>query len=803
MTSLGLYHEQCQQISTTRKYQLSEIESIRKDLLTRAKKTQEKRCLTSLRSGYCLKMQSDNVNNFLKLPFLRPDDFFVNDSIVYALGMMRNDVTSFIKSIYENFTDMPKVFANVKNEDLTQTLPFLPANVKPRDFLACSTLPALFGHCWSLELRHAYIDFLMDIAKELPPNVFDNFREHWLFECFKNYIHVSKIHNFLKLSIGDCTLQLVRENSNDPSRLTSYARDFVSKMRNNISAFPIDVRLLIKKFSELAPNDSQKLNRIEIILLDCILIPAITSPKAYSILPASYQIDNSPKSPIHTLNALAQHLGYILHPDQTVLSKLSEMDVIELQKVPLREFLYELTNIDESTLNISGLRVADLMTLTKKDSISLLFTKSDIYLLAKILNFSKLSCRNRIPLNENCEFIFFRLDFNNVEVFGFKKPEIIEDKVSKVEDNMLADATSALFKFFENAIYYAEDSALLIQDGDDVEKISIETQDLDEYLKFYKQQTKLHKDYATNAYLTHLLTKLQNIDKSKYTDIFLLLEEMIKDYNEYLDRNNSILTRIAIMIEQLNEESKAYDEKSDLAYPIIYSSLLQAFLEYDKTLVANAYEKKSEMLSKKIVFQEFFNNAALKIKNFVNPIASFAVNGVVSHFHTWLMQMMPLKEFIEFNPSFIEGDKRLSNVPPDVIDKVCIKPAPPKLMSIFENPTLFDFIETELRGAEIVEIPLEAIHYISSAINLIQRMFDLAIGGSPQADEMTPLFNFSLLSSHLNYMFSFEKYLEHFLYELPQNDVKFMNELVLIALTHFINHVSSLDQILSQVLSEM
>ena len=167
MTSLGLYHEQCQQISTTRKYQLSEIESIRKDLLTRAKKTQEKRCLTSLRSGYCLKMQSDNVNNFLKLPFLRPDDFFVNDSIVYALGMMRNDVTSFIKSIYENFTDMPKVFANVKNEDLTQTLPFLPANVKPRDFLACSTLPALFGHCWSLELRHAYIDFLMDIAKKI------------------------------------------------------------------------------------------------------------------------------------------------------------------------------------------------------------------------------------------------------------------------------------------------------------------------------------------------------------------------------------------------------------------------------------------------------------------------------------------------------------------------------------------------------------------------------------------------------------------------------------------------------------
>lgn len=50
------------------------------------------------------------------------------------------------------------------------------------------------------------------------------------------------------------------------------------------------------------------------------------------------------------------------------------------------------------------------------------------------------------------------------------------------------------------------------------------------------------------------------------------------------------------------------------------------------------------------------------------------------------------------------------------------------------------------------------------------------------------------MSSGMNRMVSFEKYLEHFLYELPQNEIKLLNDNTSIALTHFINHVSSLTE---------
>ncbi|OHS94584.1 hypothetical protein TRFO_39225 [Tritrichomonas foetus] len=781
------YHEECREIDTTRTFQLSEISSARRDLLNKAKTTQEKRCLTSLRSGYCLRMTSQNVRDFVLLPFIRPDGFFVNDKLVHTLGPLKNDVNAFIRSIYSH-PDLPKVFAQVSNDTLLDLVPFLPAKVKPRDFLACSTLPALFGHCWSLELRHSYINFLMEVAKNLPQNVFTNFREHWLFECFKNYIHASKIHHFLKLSIGDTMLQLVRENSTHSTRLTKYASDMISRMKDNISAFPQDVRLLLKKFSDLAPTEAQKMSRIEILFIDCILIPAISLPKAYCVLPPSYQLNMSPNGPTKTLNSLAQHLRLILHPTQASLRNIPERDIEDLKKVPFADFLKKLVDIDEEKTDILGPKVTKLMSLLQTDTLVLLFTMSDICLLAKILNGDKLVSREKIPVDKEVNFEFFRYDLQNVDTFknfDFEKPEIIYNQVEKVEKNELNDASYALFKFLTNAQIY--------------ENIP---EKLNEYIQFYEEKTKLHKDYKTYSYLNHLVLKLKNIEESQYDEVLIHLQDDIRRHNEYIERNNLIMTRIARMMEQLDAEIVSYNEKADHSYPIIYSALLQLFLENEKTLETNAIEKKDDMMTKKSVFDEFFTNYLIKLKNFIMPIASYTLTGVAIHFHTWLMQMMPLRDFIEMNPSLSEGDERLTIVTKETIDIVCVKPAPKKLSNIFAHPPLFDFIEIELRGAEFVEIPLEAVSYISSAINLIQRMFDLAIGGAPQADEMTPLLNYSLLSSGLNCIYSFKMYLEHFLHELPQTEIKFMSDSYSIALTHFINHVSSLDQFITQVVSE-
>ncbi|OHT10245.1 hypothetical protein TRFO_04249 [Tritrichomonas foetus] len=784
--SLAEYHAECREIDTTCKFQLNEIASSRQGLLEKAKETQEKRCLTSLRSGYCLRMTTQNVKDFSQLPFIKPDGLQVSDQLMTltSLANLRNDINAFIHSLYNSMSDLPTFFSSVTSEALLDNVPFLPANVKPRDFLACSTLPALFGHCWSFELRHAYINFLMDIVKQLPNSVFTNFREHWLFECFKNYIHASNIHHFLKLSISDTMLQLVRENTNRTPRLTSYASDMITRMRDNISTFPKDVRLLLKKFADLAPDESQRMSRIEILFIDCILAPAISTPKAYCVLPPSFTLDMSLTGPARTLQLLAQHFRLILHPQQAQLRNIPQKDIEDLQKIPLGSFLMQLTDVNEETLDIGGPRITKIMSLLNTDSIFLMFTMSDICLLAKILNSEKLVSKEKIPIDQPVNFEFFRIEFNKVDVFGFSPPEILTNEVEAASDSKnslsvtLSHTASAFFKFMT----CAHEQANL-------------PPDLNKFLHFYEQEARLKQDFITYTYINHLILKLSELNESQHCDILFALGDEIRRHREYLDRNNALLTNIARMMQKLDTEMKEYNEKADQSYPIIYSSLLNLFLQQSNQVESKAHEMKEIMLNNKKVFQDFFAESIVKIRDFIVPIADYALNGVASHFHTWLMQMMTLRDFIDYHPEFTEGDMRLTIVTKDVIQHVCVKPAPPKLANIFANPPLFDFAIMELRASEFTEIPLESMTYISSAINLIQRMFDLSIGGSPQADEMTPLFNYTLLSSGFNTMLSFEKYLEHFLFELPQTEVKFINEQTTVALTHFINHVSSLDQI--------
>jgi hypothetical protein len=57
------YHRQCREISATAMFQEEEIRLSREQFLERVDFMQEQRCLTSLRSGYCLRMTNSNVRD--------------------------------------------------------------------------------------------------------------------------------------------------------------------------------------------------------------------------------------------------------------------------------------------------------------------------------------------------------------------------------------------------------------------------------------------------------------------------------------------------------------------------------------------------------------------------------------------------------------------------------------------------------------------------------------------------------------------------------------------------------------------
>jgi hypothetical protein len=208
--------------------------------------------------------------------------------------------------------------------------------------------------------------------------------------------------------------------------------------------------------------------------------------------------------------------------------------------------------------------------------------------------------------------------------------------------------------------------------------------------------------------------------------------------------------------------------------------------------------RRSEFLVDKKLFMDFLGAYLAKLKQSVTTIADWTFPQVAAHFHTWMMQKMSLDQFINCHEEYKFKDDDMSSVPKRLIEDVCMNPAPQKLRIIFDHPPLFQFSKIELLNAEFVELPLEALERIMAAINLIQKMFELAFGGAPQADEMTPLFNYALLATGLAKIYSLHKYLEHFLCEMPSGDIHFLDEGRSVALTHFVNHVSSLDEILQQ-----
>jgi len=260
------------------------------------------------------------------------------------------------------------------------------------------------------------------------------------------------------------------------------------------------------------------------------------------------------------------------------------------------------------------------------------------------------------------------------------------------------------------------------------------------------------------------------------------------------------MTGIARLTMQLDADAEAYRRKAEQSFSTLYGCMLSSFLDSDSGIAPLVMARRGDFLIDKKCFMDFIGQYLTKLKQFAAQIGDWTFPQVASHFHTWIMQKMSLDEFIRRHEEYRMQDDILSSVPKRIIAELCIDPAPKKLKQIFDHPPLFQFSKIELLNAEFVELPLEAIGRITAAISLITKMFELAFGGSPQADEMTPLFNYALLATGMSKMYSLHKYLAHFLCELPPGDAHFLDEGRSVALTHFNNHVSSLVQLLSQQL---
>ena len=796
-------HKEVKEIMNSIKLQSEELKTNRKQLLDAAKKAQDLKCVSSLRSGYFLHISAYDAQQISQLPFVQPENFHVVDRLIELtdMGSLRNEINKFLAAIYKYSDALPEILANLPTSYLKGTsLPFLPEKTLPQRFLAFSTLPALFGHCWTADLSNAYINFLMKICEKLPPSDLENINGHWIFDCFTHYIHSSDITQFLRTSLGDILLDIIRDEkfSKTPrnakgeyfNSMISYIEKILIKMNENMDIFPRNVRALIRKFADMAPDDAKWLQRVEILFCKAVLAPAISMPKMYCVLPQTFnfKVDSSPAN---ALRMLATLFLYILHPSQAKL-RHDGLDHEKLSSLPFESFLRRLADVDYTHAQSNSLNITNLMPVLGSHNIYIIFSIADIFMLSHCLILVEkehpelTKCfRNTHKLSyvdlSKFTMTFFRHELWDLSSISLKKPRIKDNEIEQATKTPENKAAKSIFNFLNF-----------------VDEITGEPGDLDNFISFFETQAKLSKNDRIQTYIEHIKFQIAKVDPANKQRINSALEDEIRRQKAFAARISGLITDIAIYSSEINYLIDFYKHKNEDALPVFYEHLFDLFRKEDDFLEKELANQKQSLLKSQSSFNAFFKKASSRLEKFIAEFGSFNISVILNVMHTWILQQLSLSDFKKYHGLYTNADKRFllvhssdEEVNKSLIKKITIDTSPENVRKIFNEPELFDLAQKQLSISHDVEIPIESVKSLQEALDLLQKIFDLSNGCKPSKTEFLPLVDYLLLTSDIPDIYSFIKYLEHFLSE--DICLNLIGNELFNSLTTFVNRVMQLD----------
>ena len=781
---LNDYHAQVKDISAYSDFHANELRVNRRDLLNSVKKAQELRCFTSLRTCYFLKLTPANAPNIAKLPFMRPNGCSISDRLVEmsGIGSVRSSINKFIKTVFSNKEDLTASLATLDFNSFPETVPYLPEGIKSKDFFACSTVPALFGHFWTTELKENFLKFIFQVGDKIPNISPSTFREHWLFDCIKYYVFSSDVNKFLRISIGDIIFKLLRDQDIQRlarsgitqellDKLCEYANEMLNRMTEKISIFPDDVKSIVKHFYDYATTDEERLSWLEIMFIECILAASILNPRNCGIIPPTFYMDPILNFP---LSLLAQIMRLVLHPTH-IKVRYPNINSDNITKLPLQTFLMSIIS-DISNVEFQGPKLTDLLPLLGIHYILLLLSLPDVYLLADaVKNIPNpdpyiLKDAQNIPTDEPIAFEFFRFDVWDFNSFGFKKPKIPEIEIEKTPKNPASLAGEALYKFLS----YAE-----------VDKKA--PNGYSAFSEYHERNMIRQKQYIVEAYLRHLYVIHQNVPEKDKRAVIPGLEDEIRRHLELEKRNDDALTGIAIQMRILNKEIDKYESIRNESMPILYSQLLVHYMEEFKTenILEITRGRGVEFIMQSPSFVNHFKEFRTRLFSFLNPFADYSVGGVACCLHSLMMQILTFSNFVNYSNGIPQLNEKLNAYLPQVINQLCVLKATPRVKDLLYKQELFLFSITQITLGFSMEIPLETLRQLAVAVELCEQMFELEIGEPPTNNELKILFFYALLNSRYLYLYSMGKYLQHFLTKLDVRDNYLFNDKMLNTLSMF------------------
>ena len=790
-------HEQVKDISVTENFQAEEIKNGRKQLLNKMKKVQEMRSMASIRSGFFLKLNSSNAQMVSKLPFMDNSQLHVSERIVEVAGVstIRTQVGRLLKEVLNEREELPQFFAKLdfKGEHLMPEIKsYLPPVITMKEFFACCTVPALFGFYFTTELHESYLKFLIQIAENMPDNYFKKYSEHWLIDCIRYYILANGISEFVRASLCDVMLNLItnkdllklaknRNTQEIANRVRHLIVVLINNMIENISLIPSGIRYLLNSIAMLASTPEKQISRLEFLILECILVPAISNIKRYNVLPPSYHFDENPNGPLNIVNTISKLFRSILHPGSAKTEDPFAASSETVEK--FKKFLDLFSK--SSTLKLTGPKLVQLLPALEMHCLFLFFSLQDIFLLTDICNDpnapqSLQKAAQSIPTNVNVPFDFFRHEVWDFKPFGIVKPKIPDNTPKKLTDPIEISG-DALFKFLSFA---------QIDSGAPT--------NLDKFLDHYERQMILQRNYQTESYIRHLSCVSKKVINNADSETVLLpaLQIEIERHTKRTQQDKSTLREINTLLKIVDTEIEQISQLSNEALTFLCANLLDMFINSNTQFTIDLVLKKEDMLLQANDFFDFFQEKLADLKNFILPIAEYALDNVACQFHSYIMQNLSYEEYRQFKKTYQRMDSIFIDHCEAIINDHCISTVPVSMRSLLSNKEQFDSIRAVIRNALKNEIPLESVREIAKAFELIALVKEVETETTITKDELRSTFNYLLLSSNAPTLYSMGKYIQQYLVNITLGDVVFLTEKENDALKLFCYYLTNLDKVL-------
>lgn len=722
-------------------------------------------------------LSMSNVSEFLKLSKFMRETHKVYDSLSAVPVASSKQIEQFLSNSQRYVRVLCKCadyyFETVSDDMRCRCVP----GEKVVSFFAASTFPALFGYSWCKEQGLMYIEgiCMMLVLQTSKSHVMSvEFRtKSYLRDIIRHFFHMEGIQKYLRKALGTKMTDMMHDSKflrHDRATTVSkkymdtlfqYALKFKQGLIESLGHFPPLLKFFFRRAFEIG-----EMALVKLLFFDFVLSPALANPQLFGITSETTYVVQTKRivSDLNHLFRWAMSPESAAEGDERVIEFKELIESPEFQDLSLQKVLDKLV---EPKDQVSGTSLLQLNSVTNAGYHWLLLSLNDLQFISEIVRHSIDHIQGEEPrVKQELERLTdFGLNLQSDEIidFWFKSttlpPETLRGMRGTIHPEVFELNLQILETKFEDA---DSDPAFdpLVRYLQTMKPNRAAPDTLSSFLQFQRDQATQSKNPALAAKTQYLQQKLKDITDD---EAHKALDQAIEKGLCQAKHDLAVVFRHQECIEHVTAEAGSVSTINDQLAPIIHQAILSLFLNRHKEIPKDVGTRKSELLTSPSVWRDLFVSLNNDLRSFVSEMG---MSDPIHHkrltrqFHTKLCAELPIREYRKLHHDLLSTDKALVAGYDAALEKFMKDKFSKVLAQIFQAPECFASAIEGFQGRTRYGSPLEFLQRIGECMVAVQDIYLFEAGEACPADDLLPLFVYTLLRAKLQNLFSLSRYLD-------------------------------------------